>query len=355
MFKQNRFIIRVNGQDFPWPTGFNFSRSMMVMNASFDLTFIDPEQAIIRNFRPGTECEIIIDDVLLARVYLDSIGIDDSNGHVFTCRGRDRAGDLIDCSAKFSDGFERSNVSLEEAIKDILKPFKMDVKVDANTGERFKKLSINPGDTVFNFIEQHCKFRSILPLSDGVGGLILTKPALNRSPGVIEVGNNVMSRSGEINHFERFSNITVLGQADASDDANASAAALSKSKGQSKDPDITRHRPLIMQAEREGYTLSMNERAAWEVRHRRFAATALTYTAPGWQAAEGVFWTINTLVPVRDSELNISRDMLIKEVRLSRSEQGTTSAITVAPAESFDLPPMRESEDKDDAVWGGGA
>lgn len=355
MFKEHTFTIRLGGQDYDLKTGFSFTRSLDLMNAAFEISLIDPEYSLIQAFRPGLETQLLIDDLVLAQVNLDSISIDDSNGHVYTYRGRDRAGDLIDCSAQFSNGgFELKNVTLEQAVKDVLKPFKMDVKVVGDVGAKFDKLSITPGDTVFNFIDQTCRYRALLPLSDGLGGLILTKPGSQKSSGMIATGEagNVKSRSGQIDHFSRFSKVIVKGQAEASGFGFAEAETLATPEGSAVDPDITRHRPLIIQAEREGYDLSMKERAEWEVRHRRFKGTELTYTLPGWQASDGELWKINTLVPVRDKELNIARDMLIKDVTLSRGEDGTISQITVAPAEAFDLPPVKQSGD--DPVWGGG-
>lgn len=355
MFNSHEFKIRIGGKEYEFKTGFSFTRSLSIMNASFELSVIDPDQEIIETFRPGGECSVVINGVVLAKVYLDEIGIDDTNGHVYTYKGRDRAGDLIDCSASFSDGkFERKNITLDAAVKDVLSPFNMPVKVVGDMGPAFKKLSINPGDTVFNFIDQICKYRAVLPLSDGLGGLILTKPGKSKSPGFIKCGEdgNVKSRNGKISHYNRFSTITVKGNADAAELVEADAETLAGSEGKSKDPDIVRARPLILIAEREGYDLDMKERAEWEVRHRRFSGVEMTYTLPGWEAAAGEFWKINTSVPVRDPKANIARDMLIKSVTLSRGPDGTTSQITVAPNEAYDLPPGRQ--DNDDTQWGGG-
>lgn len=356
MLKTHRFIIRIGGSAYELAESFRFSRDLKLASSAFEITLIDPEQNLIKAFRPGLECQIEIDGHVLAKGYLDALTLDDTNGHVYTYTGRDRAGDLVDCSAIFSNGgFERSNIRLEDAVKDVLKPFNMPLTVAGSTGKAFSRLSITPGDTVFQFIEQACKYRALFPLSDGVGGLILTGASKTKSPGALIVGEtgNVKTRQAQIDHRARFSEIIVKGQADGAEFGEADAKTLSGAEGKAQDQDIKRYRPLIIQAEREGYDLDMRARAEWEVRHRRFAGTEITYTVPGWEAAPGAFWTINTLVPVRDPQLQIARDMLIRSVTLTRDTEGTSTQITVAPAEAYDLPPLRQADD--DALWGGGA
>ena len=47
--------------------------------------------------------------------------------------------------------------------------------------------------------------------------------------------------------------------------------------------------------------------------------------------------------------------MLIKGIEMIRDDDGgTKTKITVAPSEAYDIPATRQ-EDKDDALWGGGA
>lgn len=354
MLKKYEFNIRINGQPYELAKGFTFSRDIKLMSSAFELQLIDPDLALIKNFTPSQECQIEIDRKILAKVYFKSVSIDDKDGHVFTYYGRDRAGDLVDCSASFSDGgFERSNITLDEAIRDILKPFNMPLTVAVDVGKPFPKISITPGDSVFNVIDQLCKYRAAFALSDGVGGLIITSVSQIRSGGSLIVGDdgNVLSRTGMIDYGDRFSQITVKGQADGAEFGDAPASALCTSEGHAYDKGITRHRPLIIIAEKDGYDLDMQERAIFEARHRRFIGTAITYTVQGWEAAENEFWRINTLIPIRDPQLNIARDMLAKRVSLSRGEDGTLTQIGVAPAEAYDLPAYKQPED--DAVFGG--
>jgi len=363
MLKSYDFQIRINGIAYMLATGFSFNRSMDMMGGAFSLGLIDPDEEMISAFRPGVTSQIEINGIIIAKAVFDTVSIDDTNGHVFTYSGRDPSGDLIDSSAMFSDGnFSKKNIKLEDAIKDLLKPYNMVVKVAVDdTGKVFSEISITPGETVSEVITRLCKYRAVFPLSDGAGGLILTKAGGKRSGGHITVGGdqgNVITRRGEISHAQRYSEIIVKGGSNGGDGfegwAETSPEDLSGTEGRAKDPDIKRYRPLIIQSESDGYDLDLEERALWEVRYRRFSGTELTYTVPGWEAAEGEFWKINTLVPVVDPQLFVKRDMLIKTVGLSRDGEGTRTNLTVAPAEAYDLPPNREPE-SDDVLFGGGA
>lgn len=353
MLKEHKFVIRIDGTKYPLVAGFTFTRDLKMMGAGFELKMTDPDLDMINAFNPNKECVLEIDDQVIAKVYFYAVDVDDSNGHVYTYYGRDSCGDLIDCSAQFSTGFEMSNVKLDTAIRDILTPYGMKLTVSGDVGAAFKKLAINPGETVFNFIDRVCKYRGLFPLSDGVGGLILTDVSNIPSSGSLIVGQNgnVISRTGRIDYSQRHSSVTILGQSAGADLLDASAQDITASKGVAYDTGVVRHRPLIMQAEKEGYDLDMQGRAEFEVRHRKFIGTDLTYTVPGWEASEGDLWLINTSVPVRDQWLNLSRDFLIKRVSLTREEKGTFSQISVAPAEAYDLPVHKQPEDN--AVFGG--
>lgn len=354
MLKTYKFVIRIDGVPYELSKGFSFSRDMKLMSSAFELQLIDPDLEMIKNFTPSQECQIEVNEKILAKVFFKSVRIDDNEGHVFTYLGRDRAGDLVDCSATFSSGgFERSNIKLDDAIRDILKPFNMPLTVAGNVGKAFTKISITPGDTVFQVIDQLCKYRGLFPLSDGVGGLIITSVSQIRSGGTLVVGENgnVISRTGEVDYSSRYSKITVKGQAEGSIFADATAESMCGSEGCAYDNGVSRHRPLIILAEKDGYDLDMQERAMFEVRHRRFVGTEITYTVKGWEAIENEFWRVNTLIPVRDPYINIARDMLAKRVTLSRNDEGTLTQIGVSPGEAYDLPAYKQPQDS--PVFGG--
>ncbi|MBK67927.1 MAG: hypothetical protein CMP22_07325 [Rickettsiales bacterium] len=359
MLNSYDFKVRINGVAYDLVKGFSFSRDMSLMGSSFKLDLVDPDHEILKIFRPGVKAQIEIDGVEIARAWLEVLSISDAKGTVYTYSGRDAFADLIDCSAVFSDGsFSKKKISLEKAIADLIKPYGLAVKKLADTGKLFDSVTITPGETVANVITRLCKYRAIFPYSDGVSNLLLAKPSDIKSGGRIYVTSeesNILTRAGQISHVQRFSKVTVKGSNNGlSDWASATPTQLSQNEGVAFDPDIKRHRPLIIQAESDGYDIDHKERAVWEVRHRRFSGTEISYTLPGWSSQNGDLWKMNSLIEVIDEDLFIHRNMLIKGIELTRDDDGTKTKITVAPSEAYDIPATKQ-EDKDDALWGGGA
>ncbi len=242
-------------------------------------------------------------------------------------------------------------MKLDKIAEIVLKPFDMNVQVSGDVGRAFQKLSIEPGETAFAFIERACRYRGLRPISDGVGGMILAQPSSKRSNGQLTLGHNIETRSADVSHQDRYSIITVKGQSSANDLSSASDNA--HAKGIAYDHAIKRYRPLVIIAEKNGYDLDMQERAEWEVRHRRYKGVHVNYTVGSWYAAKNEYWQLNTLVPTKDEDLNIARDMLISGVTFSRHEtEGSSTQILVKPPEAYDLPAVRQ-EQEDDDLWGG--
>lgn len=348
--KQPEFRFIVDGSDYALWTSASVNRSLDSSSGSFQLYLLNPDRTLIKNYRPSIACEIKLDDSLIAAGHLDGFDFDDSSGRLYTFNGRDRVADLIDCAATVDGSHEFTNMKLDDVAKAILKPFGMRLSVSGDVGRNFDRLSIEPGETAFAFIERACRYRGLMPISDGTSGLVLVKPGATKSSGKIVMGENVKTRNASVTHGQRYSQIIVKGQSSASDISNASDNA--HASGRASDPAIQRYRPLVIQAEQGGYDLDMQERAEWEVRNRRHNGVKINYTVPGWKTPAGDFWTLNTLVPVIDEDLAINRDMLISGIRFNRSDSdGTSTQITVTPAEAFDLPPVRQSGDDD--VWGG--
>ncbi len=263
---------------------------------------------------------------------------------------RDRTGDLVDCAASIDGPFEFSNANLEQIIPRIAKPFGIAVRFLVSSGAPFSRLAIQPGETAYEFIERACRMRAVLPLSDGLGGLIVTKPGGMRAAGSIVYGRNALEGSASLDHTQRFSLYAVKGQAEALDESTA--AETSGPEGRAVDPLVTRYRPILVIAENQGFDLTLQGRAEWEARFARARSSRARYIVQGWSAGNaGTIWQPNTIVRVEDPARGLKRDMLIVAVTFSRSERGTTTALDLALPEAFDLPAQRE-DPGNDTPWG---
>lgn len=88
--------------------------------------------------------------------------------------GRDRAGDLIRCSAIFKGGQWR-NVKIDRIIKDILGPFGLELVVDTDIGDPVVDFKLNHGETALDAIARAARLRGVLVTRDDNGRVLLTK------------------------------------------------------------------------------------------------------------------------------------------------------------------------------------
>lgn len=263
---------------------------------------------------------------------------------------RDRTGDLVDCAASIDGPFEFSNANLEQIVPKIAEPFGIAVRFLAPGGAPFSRLAIQPGETAYELIERACRMRAVLPLSDGLGGLVITKPGSSRAAGSIVYGQNALEGSASLDHTQRFSLYAVKGQAEALDESTAEET--SGPEGRATDPLVTRYRPTLVMAENQGFDLSLQGRAEWEARFARARSSRARYVVQGWSTGgAGALWQPNTLVEVDDPLRGLRRDMLIVAVTFSGGARGTTTTLDLALPEAFDLPALRE-DTQDADPWG---
>lgn len=346
------FSLKLNSSAYIGWTDISISRSMERMSGTFNvgLTGRPDNTYIDQQLIPGTPVEVLINDSAVMVGYVDALkNRYDANRAELSIAGRDKVCDLIDCAATVDGPFEYNGQRLDQILDKILAPYKIPVSYVADTGAAFKRMAIQPGETAFDFIERLCRYRSLLPISDGLGGLIITKPGTEKSKGKLVYGQNILEGSINLDNTERFSLIVVKGQEEGTSDN--SAADVAGAEGRATDDLVTRYRPKVITAENPDSSLSLSERAKWEVSKDRAHSVSATYKVQGWTTdGQNDLWKINTIVPVVDPVRGLSRDMLIKDVSFERSNAGTTTTLGLVLPEAFDLP--AESEPDDDILGG---
>lgn len=349
---ESTFSLKLNGSIYTGWTEMSISRSLERMSGTFDVGLTgNPDTTYINNqIIPGTAVEVLINNAPVMIGYIDALKSSyDANRADLSIAGRDKASDLIDCAATVDGPFEYNGQRLDQILGEILKPYKIPVSYLADTGSSFKRIAIQPGETAFDFIERLCRYRSLLPISDGLGGLLITKPGTEKSKGKLVYGQNILTGNISLDNTERFSLIVVKGQEEGSLDNSASDVA--GAEGRATDPLVTRYRPKVITGENPDSSLSLAERAKWELSKNRARSVTASYTVQGWTTdGQSDLWKINTIVPVVDPVRGLSRDMLIKDISLNRSASGTTTRLDLVLPEAFDLP--AESEPDDDVLGG---
>ena len=325
--------LRIDDREFGGWKGVSIRRGLEQLAATFELRVTErwAGQDVARPIVPGAACTLLVDGSPVIVGYVDEVAFDyDGNSHGVTVSGRDKTGDLVDCSAP---SMQFSGRTLSQVATDICKPFGVGVHVTTDIGEPFARFKNNEGDSIFETMESAARVRAVLLLSDGLGNLVLSRAGTKRINETLELGRNVLRANGSLSHRDRFRDYRVKGQMAGTDQWNAEDAA--HPLGTATDDAITRHRPLTLLAEEQVDGSSAKARAQWERNVRYGRSQRVSYTVQGWHHPGGL-WQPNFMVPVRDSFLGISEDRLIAGVHLTLDESGFYTRLDILPREAFE-------------------
>ncbi|WP_376947180.1 phage baseplate assembly protein [Azorhizophilus paspali] len=283
---------------------------------------------------PGDACEVRLGGVPLVVGYVDifrpSYG---PESHTINIQGRDKAADMIDCSAVHSPD-EWKNIDLLKFAQIIAQPFGIPVRADVSVGEPFQVIKLNQGETAFEAIERYARQRKLLAMPDGAGGLLLTRAGTQRASVALVQGKNIKEASGSIDHSQRFSQYTVKAQTSWSEATDGEAEA--HIEGAVTDSGVKRYRPMLVIAEADGTANAAKERATWEANTRIGKSATASITVQGWrQYPGGPLWLPNMLVNVRSSWLRMDGEMMIRQVTFTRDDGGTQAKLDIVSPQAF--------------------
>ena len=339
----NQALLLIDGQAYGGWTRIEVQRGIEQIAGGFvlQLTSRYPGLETPMQLREGLSCQVKLGNDLVISGYIDDYETDDTDtSSMVRVAGRDKTGDLVDCSAIYKTGQWRG-VKLAQIVADIALPFKIKVVVapGTNTGDVFKRYALEEGEKAFDAIDRACRLRAVLVTSTPDGNLLLTT-ASGASSGVALVeGVNMKKFNSHHSWKERYSEVTLKGQVPGDDDE--SGAAVAHLKASAKDIEINRYRPLVVMAEHGTSTKSLADRAAWEIKVRMGRGKRGGCTVVGWRTGtdgqEGPLWQPNTLVHVTSERMNIDRELLIVSCSYQLTEQGKVTDITFARPEAFEL------------------
>lgn len=185
--------LTVNGTVYGgWKT-IRITLSLENLSGVFELGISEkwPGQTVPWGIRYGDDCTLKIGNDLILSGYVDEIQINyDKENHGITVSGRDKAGDLIDSSAMNKPGTWNGRTLLQIA-SDLTAPFQIPITTEVNVGKPFQKFAIEPGESVYEALERLAKMRAVLIISDGHGGLRITRSGMKIATSALKVGDNI--------------------------------------------------------------------------------------------------------------------------------------------------------------------
>ncbi len=340
MNDKNEVTLRVGGNIHAGWTSVEITRSLETISGAFSLGVTEQWPGHQNRFQvaPGMAGELAIGGEVVITGHVDDVDFSYSDSeHSVSVRGRDATGDLVDCSALSGTGHWTS-VSLNQVAADICAPF--GIKVASNVPDTAKLLPehhIQLGETAHECLERLARVYGVMMMSDGKGGMLLTRAGDGGAAAGLRLGGNIKAASASLSDRERFSRYTILGQSTATDAISVTVA--SACHAEATDAGITRYRPLVVIAEDTIDPSWYQRRATWEAANRAGKSRRSAVTVQGWRDADGALYQPNTMVTLDDDWTGMHERMLIAKVKFTLSDQGTLTELTLVRREAFELVP----------------
>lgn len=341
-------VLHVNGQLYRGWKSVTIRRSMADLVGEFELNAANPWDGAGNALYPVNEfdaCKISIDGETLLDGYVDDVDLSlDPRDHPMSIRGRDKALDLIDCSAIHGAG-RWSGANLLSIARDLARPFGVSVRAATDVGKPFGAFVIQQGETAYAALERAARMRGVLVMSDGAGGLVITRAAKATPIADLSETDKALSFKSTRSARERFHRYDVKGQAQQAGYGDGEQAAQTRARA--FDHGVPRKsRTLVLVAEDMGDGVTFAERARHEAAARRGRGLNLTAVIPSWRAPDGALWQPNHLVTVDCPRMRHHGARLIEAVTFKMDwKEGWSAELTLKPPETWDRLP--EKEDKE--------
>lgn len=335
--EENAAVFYVNKQIYEGFKDIRLSRNLTSLTGAFEIVLVDKWQAEKRDFelKPGLEIACKIGKRPVFSGFIDKFDIAlSTSSRNLTISGRDKTGDLVDCSHLGRNEF--NNMKLEAIVNELVKPFGIGVIIFADTGAPISKFTINQGDTVFQALQRLAKQRSLLLTSSPEGNLVLEKKGIIRASTELIEGHNIKSASISLDNTERFSQYVVKGQSTGGD-GDGLLEDASQGKGISYDEGIKRYRPIVILNDSKSDGKTSQQRAQFESSIRAAKGCNVSVVVVDWTQKDGELWATNQVVFIDCPSIGIKQDMLISSVKFEISENGKITELELIRSDAFEF------------------
>ncbi len=254
--------------------------------------------------------------------------------------GRSLAGQIIDSAAVHKTGTLR-NRSFDQVLKEFLSPFKIPYKIETDLGERFSKIVLDQGETVFDLFDRLATDRGLILSSLPNGGLLVSRALIDSADQVIDsLTADTITRRRAI--VERFSEYRARAYKTGGDSETISAESIVyddfiKSK---------LYRPTIISLQDSRNASEVKTRAIVEANTRAGRSTVVSASVPGWYDKNENLIQAGRVYRISDPWLSLNEDFFVSEVAYSLdSKSGFSAGLTLDRPAAVN-PPNKKTESR---------
>lgn len=249
-------------------------------------------------------------------------------GTQISLSGRDQAAVLVDCSAPL---MTLQEASLEQIVAQVVRPLGIRaIRYQGAAHAARRKVQVEPGMTAWELLANACEANGVWPWMAPDGTLIIGGPDYSAPPVADLVlryngrGNNVERLAVRLSIANRYSEITVLGQAPGSE----IDPAQTKIRATARDRGLRVHRPQIV-VDSNCETLAIAQRRARKLlADSRLDSLSITVTVPGHRTSGGKLWTPGQRVHLVSEPHGLNGIYFLMRRSLQRDRyQGTTTEL----------------------------
>lgn len=347
-------VLSVGGRRYEGWKSVRVTRSIERLAGSFDLGVSDRWGGQEESWPIGEEdaCRVEIDGTVVIDGFVDrrSIQLTETD-RILSYAGRDRAAALVD-SCPVLPRWTFRNATILDVAKAVAEPLGVRVRLAPGVvlPPAQRKLAVHPGESAFEALLRAAAATGVLLVSDGAGGIVITRSGIQRAATPLVEGDNVRRASASYDGTDRFRRYVVLTQVPGTDEA---AGDVTRVRAEATDPGVRRAgRVLVIRPESGITTDYARKRADWEARIRAARSETVSVVVVGWTQPRGGLWPVNALVSVRIPAIGVNGDMLIAEVEHTLAEGvGEITEISLVRPDAFTPEPAAATVKTGGAAW----
>lgn len=337
MLKRDLTYLTIAGTRFTgWKTA-DITKSIETCSGKFSFSIITMGDLQKASIVPGAPCQVAIGNNQLINGYIDKVipSGDDSGGLSYVIEGRDKTGDIIDCSAEQAP-FKWEAISLYSLAKVLCQPFNIDVIRSTTFDDPRTSCGLEIGETVFEVLMKFAKARNVLLTSNNNGDLVIDRPGTEFANDSLVYGKNLKSFTAEYDGTNRFYKYIVKGQ--RAGKGNPWSTASKNIKGEAIDEEVRTCRIKSFTPDNGETNATAKARAMWEASSRAAQSEKIEVTTAGFYQSNGILWQENKLVNVliNTEAIEISTSMNISSVSYSTSSSGMITTMTLKRKDAYE-------------------